>query len=110
MIPVSPSSFTVAEMFDGDVMADDAKWMPVGSIGHSRPLMFDIRHGSWISVLRARGAGTIQRHRHASPVTAWTLDGTWGYREHDWIARAGSFVYEPAGTSTRCISILNRAT
>lgn len=97
MIQVSPSPFTVGEMFDGDVLADDAKWMPIGTVGHTRPLMFDISHGAWISVLRARGAGTIQRHRHASPVTAWTLDGTWGYREHAWVARAGSFVYEPAG-------------
>ncbi len=97
MIQVSPSSYAVGEMFDGNVMEHDEKWMPLGDIGHSRPLMFDISHGSWISVLRARGAGTIQRHRHSSPVSAWTLDGAWGYREHDWVARAGSFVYEPAG-------------
>ncbi len=97
MIQVSPSDRTIPEMFDGAVLADDEKWMPVGTIGHARPLLFDTSHGSWISVLRAQGAGTIQRHRHSAPVTAWTLDGSWGYREHDWVARAGSFVYEPAG-------------
>lgn len=97
MIQLTPSPYTDPEMFQGDVMTLDDKWMPVGNIGHSRPLMYDIHHGSWVSILRARGEGTIQRHRHATPVTAWTMDGTWGYREHDWIARAGSFVYEPAG-------------
>lgn len=97
MIQIASSPYTSPEMFQGDVLEHDEKWMPVGNIGHSRPLMYDTKAGGWISVLRARGAGTIQRHRHASPVTAWTLEGSWGYREHDWVARAGSFVYEPAG-------------
>lgn len=97
MIQISPSAYTIPEMYQGGVLEDDDKWMPVGNIGHSRPLMYDTKNGGWISLLRARGAGTIQRHRHASPVTAWTLGGSWGYREHDWVAKAGSFVYEPAG-------------
>lgn len=97
MIRIGPSSHITPEMFDADALRQDARWMPVGSIGHSRPLMYDTHAGSWVSILRARGTGTIQRHRHAAPVTAWTLEGGWGYREHDWIARAGSFVYEPAG-------------
>ena len=97
MIQISSSPWAIQEMFQADTLAHDNKWMPVGTIGHARPLMFDTTHGSWVSILRAQGAGTIQRHRHAAPVTAWTLDGAWGYREHDWVARAGSFVYEPAG-------------
>ena len=97
MIQIAPSPHTSPEMFAADALTHDDKWMPVGTIGHSRPLMYDTHAGSWVSILRARGAGTIQRHRHAAPVTAWTLDGGWGYREHDWVARAGSFVYEPPG-------------
>ena len=97
MITLTPSPFTSPEMFQGDVLEHDKTWMPVGTLGHSRPLVYDTRNGGWISLLRAKGEGTIQRHRHASPVTAWTLDGSWGYREHDWVARKGSFVYEPAG-------------
>jgi hypothetical protein len=97
MIKIAPSPHTTPEMFDADALRHDARWMPVGTIGHSRPLMYDTHTGSWVSILGASGSGTIQRHRHAAPVTAWTLDGGWGYREHDWVARAGSFVYEPAG-------------
>ena len=66
-------------------------------MGKVRPLLFDVSNGGWVSILKAEDQGTIQRHRHASPVTAWTLDGAWGYRERDWVARAGSFAYEPAG-------------
>lgn len=97
MITITPSPFTSPEMFQADVLEHDRTWMPVGTLGHSRPLVYDTRNGGWISLLRAKGEGTIQRHRHAAPVTAWTLDGSWGYREHDWVARKGSFVYEPAG-------------
>ena len=97
MIQIAPSPYTDPAMFQGNVLDVDEKWMPLGNIGHARPLVYDTKNGSWISILKAKGSGTIARHRHAAPVTAWTMDGGWGYREHDWIARKGSFVYEPAG-------------
>jgi hypothetical protein len=104
MINIPNSNFTRPEMFSSDVMTMDAKWYPLPHRGNDhplegwvRPLLFDVTNGGWISLLKAKGKGTIQRHRHAAAVTAWTLDGSWGYREHDWLAKAGSFVYEPAG-------------
>jgi hypothetical protein len=30
-------------------------------------------------------------------VTGYVIKGAWRYLEHDWVARAGSFVYEPPG-------------
>jgi hypothetical protein len=30
-------------------------------------------------------------------VTGYVIKGAWRYLEHDWIAKAGSFVYEPPG-------------
>ena len=97
MINIPNSPYTVPEMYQPDVMVMDNKWYGLGKMGMVRPLLFDVANGGWVSILKAEGKGTIQRHRHASPVTAWTLAGAWGYREHDWVARAGSFAYEPAG-------------
>ena len=104
MINIPPSAYTRPEMFEPDVMTHDDRWYPLPHRGNDhpldgwvRPLLFDVTNGGWISILRARGKGTIQRHRHAAAVTAWTIEGSWGYREHDWLAKAGSFVYEPAG-------------
>ncbi len=97
LLNIPPSPFTRPEMFEPDVMVIDRKWYSLGKLGMVRPLLFDVTNGGWVSILKAEGEGTIQRHRHATPVTAWTLDGAWGYREHDWVARAGSFAYEPAG-------------
>lgn len=97
MLNIAASPYVRPEMFAPDVMVEDEKWYPLGKLGKVRPLLFDVTNGGWISILKAEGQGTIQRHRHATTVTAWTLDGAWGYREHDWVARAGSFAYEPAG-------------
>jgi hypothetical protein len=30
-------------------------------------------------------------------VTGYVIKGAWRYLEHDWVAKAGSFVYEPPG-------------
>jgi len=39
----------------------------------------------------------LGRHRHSSPVHAVTFKGSWGYREHDWHAHPGTYVFEPPG-------------
>jgi 2,4'-dihydroxyacetophenone dioxygenase len=97
MIAIQESGFAANELFLDDVFEDERLWMPLREGAFSRPLLFDVGQGSWVSLLKAVGAGTVERHRHSNPVTGWTLAGTWGYRERDWIARPGAFLYEPAG-------------
>lgn len=95
-IPICPD--TLPEVFDPSVLEDDKKWSSTRSgVGKLRPLMFNVSNGSMVAVLKVQGEGTVARHHHSSSVTAWTIDGAWGYREYDWVARAGSFVYEPPG-------------
>ena len=40
----------------------------------------------------------MQRHKHTGPVYAYTTSGAWKYKEYDYVNRAGSFLYEPAGS------------
>ena len=40
----------------------------------------------------------MQTHKHTGPVYAFTTSGAWKYRESDFVNRAGSFLYEPAGS------------
>jgi quercetin dioxygenase-like cupin family protein len=61
------------------------------------PLRFDVRNGLTVNILTVKGAGGLGRHLHLGPVTAYTLEGSWGYREYDWVARAGDFVQENPG-------------
>ncbi len=81
-----------------DVDFDDERyWVPRGDDIESLPLLFSVSAGSWVNITRARGDGIISRHRHSSPVTGYTLDGAWGYIEHDWTAHKGTFIFEPPG-------------
>jgi 2,4'-dihydroxyacetophenone dioxygenase len=68
--------------------------------------------GLWVKLLRVSEAtgvyvlmvqfspGTeLPVHRHFGQVHAYTLQGSWRYLEYDWVATAGSFVYEPPGST-----------
>ena len=39
-------------------------------------------------------AGT---HYHVGNVHGYTMHGHWRYLEHDWIAKPGTYIYEPPG-------------
>lgn len=62
-----------------------------------RPLILDASRGGWTTVLRVKKSGVLSRHRHPAPVHGYVIKGAWRYLEHDWVARAGTFVFEPPG-------------
>lgn len=47
---------------------------------------------------RRRAGYEVHRHKHTGPVYAYTTSGAWCYKEYDYVNRAGSFLYEPAGS------------
>ena len=48
--------------------------------------------------LKVTGGGRVNRHRHSGgQVLGYVLQGSWRYLERDWVARPGTFVYEPPG-------------
>lgn len=57
------------------------------------------------TLLNRFAPGTVlPRHYHHGEVHAWTIQGSWGYQEYDWIADAGDYIYEPAGSiHTLCV-------
>ena len=76
---------------------DERVWVPQAEGVWFRPLLLNTVTGSWCNLLRVRKSGVLSRHVHPSWVTGYVIKGAWRYLEHDWIARAGSFVYEPPG-------------
>jgi 2,4'-dihydroxyacetophenone dioxygenase len=40
----------------------------------------------------------VGTHRHQGPVQMWTMSGSWVYREHAFVNRAGSYLFEPIGS------------
>lgn len=65
---------------------------------HFKPLRFDLNSGGWIYLFKIKSNQTLSRHRHTGgTVIGYTIQGTWRYQEQSWVARPGTFIYEPAG-------------
>jgi 2,4'-dihydroxyacetophenone dioxygenase len=79
------------------IPTDERVWVPQASSVWFRPLMLNTLNGQWCNLLRVRKAGVLSRHRHPAPVHGLVLKGSWRYKEHDWVARAGDYVFEPPG-------------
>ena len=97
---VIPTVFNLSDWVDNDPNADEEDprvWVPQTECLSFRPLCFCVSQGYYVNLLKFKGGGVLGRHRHSSPVHALTLTGSWGYKEHDWHARAGTYVFEPPG-------------
>jgi quercetin dioxygenase-like cupin family protein len=80
-----------------DEAPDERLWVPQAEGVDFRPLLMNVSQGYFVNILRVRKAGVLSRHRHAGPVHAFTLKGRWQYLEHDWVANAGDYAFEPPG-------------
>lgn len=80
-----------------DLLSDERLWVPQTDTVSFRPLCLCTSGGYYVNLLRVKGAGMLSRHRHPGPVHGHVLKGRWRYLEHDWIAEAGSYVFEPPG-------------
>ncbi len=85
--------------------ADELPFVDIGDGSKLKVLQVKEAEGLWI-VENVFSAGyEVARHKHTGPVYAYTTSGAWKYKEYDYINRAGSFLYEPAG-SVHTLSVL----
>jgi 2,4'-dihydroxyacetophenone dioxygenase len=78
--------------------ADDLPWVDIGDGSKLKVLQVKATEGLWI-VQNIFSAGyTVPTHRHTGPVWGYTISGAWRYKEYEYVNRAGSFLYEPAGS------------
>lgn len=96
---MSPSTHPLSpkEIVQTAIPEDERVWVPQAPNVWFRPLMLNTVAGQWCNLLRVRKAGVLSRHLHPAPVHGFVLKGSWYYREHDWVARAGDYVFEPPG-------------
>jgi quercetin dioxygenase-like cupin family protein len=77
---------------------DELPWVDIGDGSKLKVLQVKEREGLWIIRNIFMPGYEVQTHKHTGPVYAFTLSGAWKYRESDFVNRAGSFLYEPAGS------------
>jgi 2,4'-dihydroxyacetophenone dioxygenase len=90
---VADALITGGLVLDGD----ERGWVPQSPAVWIKPLLLNVNQGYYINILRVRASGVLSRHRHHGPAHAFTLRGIRHYLEHDWVASAGDYAFEPAG-------------
>ncbi len=90
MIELEPSAVHRGE--------DDLPWIDSGRGNEVKLLTAKISEGLWIVRTRFQPGTAVQTHRHTGQVYAYTMSGSWHYKESEYVNRAGSFLYEPAGS------------
>jgi len=77
---------------------DECPFVNMGDGVELKVVQVDREAGLWIIRNRFAPGVTVQTHKHTGQVFGYTLSGAWKYAEYDYVNRAGSFLYEPAGS------------
>lgn len=78
-------------------LEDDRLWVPYADGVWFQPCHFNVTTGGFSVMLKGLPGSRIGTHYHVGTVHGYTLRGHWRYLEHDWVAKPGMFIYEPAG-------------
>jgi 2,4'-dihydroxyacetophenone dioxygenase len=78
--------------------ADELPFVDIGDGSKLKVIMVKEAEGLWILENIFQAGYEVQRHKHTGPVYAYTTSGAWKYKEYGYVNRAGSFLYEPAGS------------
>lgn len=62
-------------------------------------LQVDLDVGLWVIRNRFAAGTQVQTHRHTGAVHAFTTSGSWKYAEYPEVNTAGSYLFEPAGST-----------
>ncbi len=85
--------------------SDDLPFVDIGDGSKLKVLQVRTGEGLWIIENIFQSGYEVETHRHTGPVYGYTTAGAWKYKEYDYVNRAGSFLYEPAGSqhTLQCI-------
>ena len=93
---------TAAEMGERNealhIGADELPFVDIGDGNLLKVLQVRRGEGLWIIENVFQAGYEVATHRHTGSVWGYTTSGAWKYKEYDYVNRAGSFLYEPAGS------------
>jgi len=104
---MSSEMATPFEAIARHVGVQDVPWIanPGFPGAEHRLLQADLERGIVVMAGRLPGGLQVGTHRHKGAVHMFTLAGAWRYLEHEFVNRAGSYLYEPPG-SVHTLSVL----
>ena len=78
-------------------LENDRLWVPYTDGVWLQPCYFNLTSGGFSVLLKGLPGAMLGTHYHIGTVQGYTIRGHWRYLEHDWVAKPGTFIYEPAG-------------
>src|SRR5437879_12457760 len=78
--------------------ADELPFVDIGNGNKMKVIQVDENQGLWIVENIFQAGFAVQTHKHTGPVYGYTDRGGCEYKEYDYVNRAGSFLFEPAGS------------
>ena len=97
--PVKITELPETPLTSGHLNHHGLPWVEQGGGVEMKLLRVSDDTGHWISMNRFQPGTQLPPHRHSGGVFAYTISGSWGYRESDFLATAGSVIREPANTA-----------
>ncbi len=76
---------------------DERRWVPYADGVWFQPCLVNVTSGGFSVVLKGLPGAKRGVHYRVGTVRGYTLSGNWRYLEHDWAAKPGTFIYQPAG-------------
>lgn len=83
-------------------------WMPFVPYSDDvfiKVIKIDPVRGEWVTLLKTPPYTELPMHHHSGTVMVWTVSGSWRYKENDWVATPGSFVFETAASRHTPITV-----
>ena len=87
----------------------ESPFVDIGDGSSMQVLHIDLDRDLWVVRTRFQPGYQVMTHRHTGDVYAFTLSGAWHYLEYPDVNRAGSYLYEPAG-STHTLHVFDENT
>ncbi len=84
---------------------EDIPWVDLPDGSGLKLVYAKIKEGLWIVRNRFKPGFEVATHKHTGPVFGYTSTGAWKYKEYEYVNRAGSFLYEPAGSIHTLIAL-----
>ena len=78
-------------------LEDERAWVPYADGVWIQPCCFNVTSGGFSGVLKGLPGCRLGTHYHVGTVHGYTMRGHWRYLDHDWVAKPGTYIYEPAG-------------
>ncbi len=76
----------------------DLPFVDLGDGSTLQLLQVDVEAGLWVIRTKFQPGMVVQTHKHTGEVFAFTISGSWKYKEYPEVNTAGSYLYEPAGS------------